>query len=53
MFAQALLEKGMLDSLATGFSNAFAGVQTSVDDHPWLWAALAVLLLFLLLRVRR
>jgi hypothetical protein len=53
MFAQALVEKGMLDSLSTGFADAFSAVQTSIGDHPWLWASVAVLILILLLRTGR
>jgi hypothetical protein len=51
--AQALVEKGMLDSLMTGFSDAMQGVEGSIQDHPWFWGGAAVLVLAILLRTGR
>jgi hypothetical protein len=53
MFAQNLIETGMLDSLSAAFTSAAAGVEQSVVDHPWLWIAAITVGLVLLIRPKR
>jgi hypothetical protein len=45
MWAQALIEKGMLDSVAAGASALKYQVALQFREHPWLWIALAIFLI--------
>jgi hypothetical protein len=55
LIAQAVVEHGMLDSLAAGLSNAFDQVDYYVGtgNAKWLLVALAVVLAFVFLKPRR
>jgi hypothetical protein len=55
LFAQAVVEHGMLDSLAAGFSSALGQVDYYVGsgNTKWLLIAAAVVLAFVFLRPRR
>ena len=50
--AQALLERGMLESASLGVSNIVTGIGGAVGGHPYLTIALIVVLGFLLIRRR-
>ena len=50
VIAQALLEKGLLDSLATGIGTAVDYAQTSFAEHPWVWIFAGVAVLVILLK---
>ena len=47
MFAQALIERGALDTLIAGVVVSFNQVSLMFDDRPWLWVVLIVGLLLL------
>jgi ElaB/YqjD/DUF883 family membrane-anchored ribosome-binding protein len=51
LVAQALLEKGLLESALAGMSSAVDATATVIREQPWLCAALvAVVCLFILSR---
>ena len=50
--AQALLEKGLLDRVFTGISEAFIDVGRFIQSRPYLLIVLGVVLYFLLRRRR-
>jgi hypothetical protein len=49
LFAQALVERGMLDGLILQVGNFAGSVTTTFQERPWLWAVV-VLGVVLLLR---
>jgi hypothetical protein len=53
MWAQALVEKGMLDSMAAGFAQLRYKVSASISDGSILWWLAGAVLLFLVFRSRR
>lgn len=53
MVAQDLVETGLLDSVLTAFTSAVAGLEQSVENHPWIWAAAIAVCVVLLLRPKR
>jgi hypothetical protein len=53
MLAQAVLEKGMLDSASLGISNFVAGIGDIVQANPYPVIGAVVVVLFFLLRRRR
>jgi hypothetical protein len=53
MLAQAVLEKGMLDSASLGISNFVTGVGDIVQANPYPVIGVLVVVLFFLLRRRR
>jgi hypothetical protein len=51
LVAQALLEKGLLESALAGMSSAVDATATVIREQPWLCAALvAIVCLFILNR---
>ena len=52
MFAQAMVERGMLESATLGISNVITGVGDIVRAQPYLTIFIAVVLGFLLIRRR-
>jgi hypothetical protein len=52
VFAQALLEKGMLDGAVTGVSGFFNDLTYTVQDKPYLLIIAAIVLALLLKRRR-
>ena len=52
MFAQAMVERGMLESATLGISNVITGVGDIVQAQPYLTIFVAVVLGFLLIRRR-
>jgi hypothetical protein len=52
-FAQALLERGMLDGAISGVSAAFTSVGQLIQTHPYAAGGAVVVLLFFLLKGRR
>ena len=55
MFAQALVERGMLESIANGLVGAKNALEARIGygNGKWLIAALVIGFLFLMLRPRR
>ena len=53
MWAQALIEKGMLDSMAAGFTQLRYKVSASISDGSILWWLAGAVVLFLVFRSRR
>jgi hypothetical protein len=55
MFAQAIVERGMLDGIASGLARAAYEIESRIGygNAKWLVAALVIGFLFLLLRPRR
>jgi hypothetical protein len=53
MFAQALIETGLLDSLSDAFSTVVSTVESSFETHPWLWIAGLTIFLLLMMRPRK
>ena len=52
MFAQAMVEKGLLDSASMSLSNLFTNVDGIVRDKPYLIIVVTVVIVFLLIRKR-
>ena len=52
MFAQAMVEMGMLESASLGISNLVTGVGDAVQAQPYLTIFIVVVLGFLLIRRR-
>jgi hypothetical protein len=52
MLAQALIERGMLESASLGIANFVTGVGDVVADQPYLTIAVVVVAGFLLIRRR-
>ena len=52
MFAQAMVERGMLESVSLGISSLATGVGDVVQAQPYLTIFVAVVLGFLLIRRR-
>ena len=50
MLAQAMLEKGMLDTLASQASLLMYNVSYEVQQRPWLWIVVGVVTFLLLVR---
>ena len=53
MLAQALLEKGMLDSLALQASQLTESIVLGLQQRPFLWGFVGVAIVLLLLRRTR
>jgi hypothetical protein len=55
MFAQAIVERGMLDGLANGLARATYAIEARIGhgNAKWLVAALVMAFLFVMLRPRR
>jgi hypothetical protein len=53
MFAQALIETGLLDSAMTTVTHAATAVEDSFADHPWIWIAALTIFLMLMMRPRK
>ena len=55
MFAQALVERGMLDDIADGLVRAKDALEARIGygNGKWLIAAVVIAFLFLMLRPRR
>lgn len=53
LFAQDLVETGLLDSVATSLAHGIAAVQRSFEDHPLIWIGAIVFCLILVLMPRR
>jgi len=53
MWAQALVEKGALDSIAAGFGVLRDGVMTVVGDRRFLWVVAAIVVVLLVRRRTR
>jgi hypothetical protein len=55
MFAQAIVERGMLDGIASGLARATYAIEARIGhgNAKWLVAALVIGFLFLMLRPRR
>jgi hypothetical protein len=55
MFAQAIVERGMLDGIAGGLARATYAIESRIGhgNAKWLVAALIVTFLFVMLRPRR
>jgi hypothetical protein len=52
MFAQAMVERGMLESASLGIANLITGVGDVVTAQPYLTIAVVVVVGFLLIRRR-
>jgi hypothetical protein len=52
MFAQAMVERGMLESASLGISSLVTGIGDVAQAQPYLTILLAVVLGFLLIRRR-
>jgi hypothetical protein len=50
MLAQALLEKGILDTLASQASVLMSDLSYEVQQRPWLWIIVGVVTFLLLVR---
>jgi hypothetical protein len=55
MFAQAIVERGMLDGIASEFARAMYAIEARIGqgNAKWLVAALVITFLFVMLRPRR
>ena len=55
MFAQAIVERGMLDGITNGLARATYAIEARIGhgNAKWLLAVLVVTFLFLMLRPRR
>jgi hypothetical protein len=52
MFAQAMVERGMLESASLGIANVVTGVGDAVQAQPYLTVFVVVVIGFLLIRRR-
>ena len=53
MLAQAMVERGLLDSIAAGVSSARYRLELYVGEGNAMWVVVAVVVLLVLTRVRR
>ena len=53
MLAQAMVERGMLDSIAAGVSSARYRLELYVGEGNAIWVVIGVVVLLVLTRVKR
>ena len=53
ILAQALVERGLLDSIAAGLSNARYRLELYVGEGNAIWVVIGVVVLLVLTRVKR
>ena len=53
MLAQAMVERGLLDSIAAGLSDARYRVELYVGEGNAIWVVIGVVVLLVLTRVKR
>jgi hypothetical protein len=48
VWAQALIERGMIDGFISGFGGLLTHVTVVVRDHPWMWIVAGLGIAFLI-----
>ena len=48
MVAQALLERGLIEGVITGIGTLLGRLSFAVQEHPWLWIVIALVLAVLI-----